>query len=52
MNIKNDLTNFHFASRRKILNIVKIVYSTKNDDVKHLAMPFHINTVNYFCKMI
>lgn len=24
MNIKNDLTNFHFASRRKILNIVKL----------------------------
>lgn len=42
MNIKNDLTNFHFASRRKILNIVKIAYSTKNDDVKHLAMAFHI----------
>lgn len=29
MNIKNDLTNFHFASRRKILNIVKIAFYKK-----------------------
>ena len=42
MNIKNDLTNFHFASRGKLLTIVKIVYSTKNVVVKHLAKAFDI----------